>query len=214
MPAPGVPKRIRVLAVDDHAIMREGIGALIRNQSDMELVAEAENGAEAIAQFRATRPDVTLMDLGLPDMNGVEAISRIRGEFSGGRFVVLTTFRGDIQALRALRAGATGYLLKSAVRKDLIETIRAVHSGLKRIPPEIAAEIANYSTDDALTDREVQVLQCVAEGNSNKIIADTLRISEDTVKNHMRNILSKLSANDRTHAVTIASRRGFLDFQR
>jgi DNA-binding NarL/FixJ family response regulator len=205
---------IRILAVDDHAVLREGIAALIRNQSDLELVAEAATGAEALELFRIHRPDVTLVDLGLPDMNGVELISRIRAESSRARIVVLTTFRGDVQALRSLKAGATGYLLKSSVRKELVETIRAVHSGLKRIPPEIATEIATHASEDELSEREIEVLQCVAAGSSNKIVASTLQISEDTVKNHMRNILSKLGANDRTHAVTIATRRGFLDFER
>jgi DNA-binding NarL/FixJ family response regulator len=206
--------RIRILTVDDHAILREGVAALIANQQDLQLVAEASNGREAIELFRFHQPNVTLMDLALPDMNGVEAISRIRAEFPTAKMIVLTTFRGDVQALRAMKAGATGYLLKSTLRKELIETIRVVHKGGKRIPTEIASEIAAYACDDALTAREVEVLQCVAEGNSNKIIASTLRISEDTVKNHMRNILSKLSANDRTHAVMIATRRGFLDFER
>jgi DNA-binding NarL/FixJ family response regulator len=205
---------IRILAIDDHAILREGISALIANQTDMELVAEGATGAEAIDLFRLHKPDITLIDLALPDMNGVEAIQRIREEFPTARIIVLTTFRGDVQAMRSLKAGAAGYLLKTMIRKELLETIRIVHRGQKRIPPEVSREIAAFAADDPLTTREIEVLQCVAEGNANKIVADKLQISEDTVKAHMRSILSKLSANDRTHAVMIATRRGFLDFER
>jgi DNA-binding NarL/FixJ family response regulator len=210
----GLDTAIRILAVDDHAILREGVAALIANHPDLKLVAEAATGREAIELFRIHQPHVTLMDLALPDMHGVEAISRIRSEFPNAKMIVLTTYRGDIQAIRALKAGATGYLLKSSLRKELVETIRVVHRGGKRIPPEVSSEIAAHACDDELTEREIEVLQCVAEGNSNKIVASQLKISEDTVKNHMRSILSKLSANDRTHAVMIATRRGFLDFER
>jgi len=205
--------RIRILAVDDHAILREGVAALIQSQSDMELVAEATNGQEAIDLHRAHNPDVTLMDLSLPDMTGVEAIAAIRKRLPKSRFVVLTTFRGDVQALRALKAGAAGYLLKSMLRKDLLDTIRIVHRGGKAIPADISLEIATHAADDDLSERELEVLRWVAEGCSNKIVGARLAISEDTVKNHMRTILSKLDANDRTHAVTIAIRRGFLDLK-
>jgi DNA-binding NarL/FixJ family response regulator len=206
-----VTKKIRVLAVDDHPLLREGIAAVIDGEEDIELVAEATNGEEAIELFRLHRPDVTLMDLQMPGMNGIDAILAIRREFSNARFIVLTTYQGDVQALRALKAGAMGYLLKNMLRKELLETIRAVHSGRRRIPPEIAAELADHMTDDALTDREVAVLRRVSMGNSNKIIAAELNLSEATVKGHMKSILSKLGANDRTHAVTIGMKRGFID---
>ncbi|MGD0796886.1 MAG: response regulator transcription factor [Acidobacteriaceae bacterium] len=204
-------KKIRVLAVDDHQLLREGIAAVIEGETDLELVAEATGGQEAIELFRIHRPDVTLMDLQMPGMNGIDAILAIRTEFPSARCIVLTTYQGDIQALRALKAGACGYLLKNMLRKELLETIRAVHAGKKRIPPEIAAELADHVTDDALSDREVEVLRRVAMGNSNKIIASQLDVSEATVKGHMKSILSKLGANDRTHAVTIAMKRGFID---
>ncbi len=206
-----IGKQIRVMVVDDHALMREGVAALIGSQSDMALVAEAATGEDAIALHKQHDPQVTIMDLALPDMTGIEAIERIRESSPKARFVVLTTFRGDVQALRALKAGATGYLLKSMLRKELLDTIRVVHAGGKRIPTEVSTEIATYATGDALTEREIEVLRWVAEGCSNKIVAVRLNISEDTVKNHMRTILSKLDAKDRTHAVTIAIRRGFLD---
>lgn len=206
-----VTRKIKVLAVDDHPLLREGIAAVMAGEPDIELVAEAACGQEAIELFRIHRPDVTLMDLQMPGMNGIEAITAIRGEFPNARFVVLTTYQGDVQALRALKAGAAGYLLKSMLRKELLETIRLVHSGKRRIPPEIAAELADHVTDDALTDREVEILRRVATGNSNKIIASQLSVSEATVKGHMKSILSKLGANDRTHAVTIAMKRGFID---
>lgn len=205
--------RIRILAVDDHAVLREGVAALIQSQADMELVAEAATGQEAIDLHRAHNPDVTLIDLGLPDMGGVDVIAAIRDRLPRSRFVVLTTFRGDVQALRALKAGAAGYLLKSMLRKDLLDTIRTVHRGGKHIPPEISFEIATHASDDALSERELEVLRWVSEGCSNKLVAAQLTISEDTVKNHMRTILSKLGANDRTHAVTIAIRRGYLDLK-
>jgi DNA-binding NarL/FixJ family response regulator len=199
------------MVVDDHPLLREGIAAVLARQGDMCLVGEATDGREAIAVFRDIRPDITLMDLQMPNMNGVEAIAAIRGEFPGARIVVLTTYHGDVQALRAFKAGASGYLLKNLLRKELIETIHLVHNGGRRIPPEIAAEIAEHATADALSDREVEVLRCVAHGNANKRVALQLGISEDTVKAHMKSILSKLSANDRTHAVTIALRRGIIE---
>lgn len=204
-------KKIKVLAVDDHPLLREGIAAVIAGEEDIELVAEAATGEEAIEQFRVHRPDVTLMDLQMSGMNGIEAIQAIRGDFPNARFVVLTTYQGDVLALRALKAGATGYLLKNMLRKELLETIRTVHSGRRRIPPEIAAELADHVTDDALSEREVEVLRRVATGHSNKIIASQLSVSEATVKGHLKSILSKLGANDRTHAVTIAMKRGFID---
>jgi len=191
--------------------MREGIGALIGSQSDMRLVGEAATGQDAIDTFAKHDPHVTLMDLSLPDMNGVEVITAIRKANPRARFVVLTTFKGDVQALRALKAGASGYLLKSALRKDLLDTIRIVHQGGKTVPADISIEIATHAAAEALSPREIQVLQWIAEGCSNKSVAARLSISEDTVKNHVRTILAKLGANDRTHAVTIAVRRGFLD---
>jgi DNA-binding NarL/FixJ family response regulator len=202
---------IRIMTVDDHPIFREGIRAILATQTDMDLVAEAATGAEAVSQYELHRPDITLMDLRLPDISGLEAITRIRERFSLARVIVLTTYKGDVQALRALKAGAMGYLLKSMLRMYMLDTIRAVHAGHKCIPPEIASEMAEFAADDSLTAREIQVLQQVATGNANKIIADKLAISEDTVKAHVKSILSKLAANDRTHAVTIAMRRGFLD---
>jgi DNA-binding NarL/FixJ family response regulator len=204
-------RKIRILAVDDHPLLREGIAAVIDGEDDFELVAEATSGQEAIELFRIHRPDVTLMDLQMPGMNGIDAMLAIRSQFADARFIVLTTYQGDVQALRALKAGAAGYLLKNMMRKELLETIRTVHAGRRRIPPEIAAELADHVTEDALSDREVDVLRRVATGNSNKIIASLLNVSEATVKGHMKSILSKLGANDRTHAVTIAMKRGFLD---
>ena len=206
-------KAIRILSVDDHPIVRDGIAATIKNQPDMLLVAEASNGREAIEQFRAHNPDVTLMDLQMPIMNGTDAIIAIREDFPNARIIVLTTYSGDAQAVRALKAGASGYLLKNMVRKELIETIRSVHAGRKKVPAEVAIEMAAHHADDALTDREIEVLQQVAAGNSNKVIATNLAVSEDTVKTHMKNILSKLGANDRTHAVTIALKRGIIEME-
>ena len=207
----GIPA-IKVLIVDDHPLIREGVSAVLSGQADMSLVGEATTGREAIESFRRHLPDVTLMDLRMPDMNGIEAILAIRSEFPAARIVVLTTYAGDVQALGALKAGASGYLLKSMLRKDLLETIRAVHAGKRRIPPEIATDIAEHAAEDSLTAREIDVLRGVAAGKSNKLIAAQLDISESTVKAHMKSILPKLDASDRTHAVMIALKRGILDF--
>jgi DNA-binding NarL/FixJ family response regulator len=203
-------KVIKVFAVDDHPLLREGIAAVIQGEPDMVLVAEATNGQEAIERFRLHRPDVTLMDIQMPGMDGVDTMNAIRSEFPGSRFIILTTYQGDVQALRAIRAGAAGYLLKNMLRKDLLDTIRVVNNGKRVIPPAIAANLAEHLADDALSDREIDVLRSVAAGNSNKLIAEQLSISEATVKGHMKSILSKLGANDRTHAVTIALNRGFI----
>jgi DNA-binding NarL/FixJ family response regulator len=202
---------IRILSVDDHVLVREGIAALIANQSDLEVVAEAANGREAIELFRKHRPDVTLMDLQMADIGGIDAINSIRGEFPEARIIVLTTYGGDVLVARALKAGARAYLLKSLLRKELVDTIRAVHAGQKRLTAEVAAEIAEHSLDAALTAREIDVLKIVASGNSNKEIAARLSISEETVKGYLKNILAKLRANDRTHAVTIGLKRGIID---
>ena len=206
----GVPSMIRILAVDDHPLLRRGIAALVNTEPDMKLVAEAANGEEAVESFRLYRPDVTLMDLQLPGVNGIEAINRILGEFPDARIVVLTTYTGDAQVLRALRAGARAYILKGHVHRELLETIRTVHAGRKRIPPDIAVELAEHTTEDELSSREIEVLRLIAAGNSNKQIADQLCIEESTVKSHVTNILSKLSANDRAHAVTIGLKRGII----
>lgn len=205
------PKLIRVLTVDDHPLLREGITALVNAESDMKLVAEAADGLEAVAQFRVHRPDVTLMDIQMPGLNGVEAISQIRSEFPGARIIVLTTYSGDAQVVAALRAGARAFILKGQVHRELLETIRAVNAGQKRIPPEIAAELAQHVADDELTPREIDVLRLIATGNANKQIADQLSIGEATVKSHVTNILSKLGANDRAHAVTIGLKRGIIE---
>ena len=206
-------KSIRVLIVDDHPIVREGVSGSIRNQSDMELCGEAESAGEAVMAFRKLRPDVTLMDLRLGESSGIDAIAKIRADFPAARIIVLTTYKGDVQALRALKAGASGYLLKSSLRRDLLSTIRAVHSGLRVIPPDIATAMALHVTDDELSDRELEILRHVATGLPNKMIADRLKISPDTVKSHIANILAKLGANDRTHAVTLAVKRGYFDLE-
>jgi DNA-binding NarL/FixJ family response regulator len=203
--------QLRILVVDDHPLLREGIAALLANQADMKLVAEASNGREAIEQFRKHRPDVTLMDLQLPEMSGTDAIIAIRGEFPEARIIVLTTYTGDVQVLRALKAGARAYLLKGLVRKELAETIRAVHAGQKPILREVASKLAEHATDDALSSREIEVLRLICAGSANKEIAVQLSITEETVKGHVKNILSKLGANDRTHAVTIGLRRGIIE---
>ena len=201
---------IRILTVDDHALLRKGIAALVNAEPDLKLIAEASNGKDAIEAFRSHRPDVTLMDLQMPGVDGIEAIETIRREYPEARIIVLTTYDGDMQILHALRAGAKGYILKGNVPEELLNTIRAVHAGQKRIPPEIAAELADHATDEPLTEREIDVLRLVAAGNSNKQIADQLSISEATVKSRVTNILSKLGANDRAHAVTIGLKRGII----
>ena len=202
---------IRVMAVDDHPLMMAGISGEINAQPDMRVVAEASDGDQALALFRIHRPDITLMDIRMPHVDGVAAILAIRQEFPGARIVVLTTAAGDMLALRAFKAGAVGYLLKNLLRKELTETIRQVHRGHKRIPPEIAQQIAEHAADDGITARELDVLRCVAKGSSNKIIASMLNISEQTGKHHVTSILSKLDASDRTHAVIIALQRGLLE---
>lgn len=202
---------IRVMAVDDHPLMMAGISGEINAQPDMRVVSEASDGDEALELFRKHRPDVTLMDLRMPKVNGIAAISAIREEFPRARIIVLTTAAGDVQVVRAFKAGAVGYLLKNLLRTELVETIRLVYKGHKRVPPEIAQQIAEHTGDDSITQRELDVLRGVASGSSNKIIASDLKISEYTVKNHLKSILSKLDAHDRTHAVMIALKRGFLD---
>jgi DNA-binding NarL/FixJ family response regulator len=206
-----VSEKIRILIVDDHPLMREGIAAVIQDEEDIVVAGAADNGQQAIEMFRQFRPDVTLMDLQMPGMNGIDAIKTIRLEFPTARFIVLTTYQGDVQALRALKAGATGYLLKNMIWKDLGDCVRVVHAGRRRIPPEVAAALAEHVADDLLSEREVEVLRRVALGTSNKEVAAELSVSEATIKAHMKNILAKLGAKDRTHAVTIASKRGFLD---
>jgi DNA-binding NarL/FixJ family response regulator len=205
------PGAIRILTVDDHPILRDGVAALIQLQPDMLLIGEAGNGQSAIEQFRKLRPDITLMDLQMPEVNGVDAIISIRAEFPLARVIVLTTYSGDAQALRALKAGAMGYLLKSSLRKELLDAIRAVHSGRRYLPADISAQIAEHVGEAALTDREISILSLAADGNANKVIAFQLSITEDTVKAHMKNIFTKLNASDRTHAVTVARKRGILD---
>lgn len=206
------PSSIRILAVDDHPLIRQGIEGLIAAQTDMNLVAEAMDGRQAIQLFRRHRPDITLMDLQMPEMNGLDAIIAIRGEFPDARIIVLTTYAGDLQALRALKAGARAYLLKDTLHKELLATIRAVHAGRKSISPEVSFRLAEHATDDALTASEVRVLRLIAEGNANKEIAAQLSTSEDTVKGQVRNILSKLDAKDRTHAAMIGLKRGIIEF--
>ena len=204
-------KLIRILLADDHHVLREGIRALAADERDMEFVAEASSGKEAIEEFRKHRPDVVLMDLQMPDMNGIDAMIAIRNDFPDARFIILTTYAGDVQISRSLKAGARAYLLKSLLRRELLDTIRAVHAGQKRIPAEIAGQIADHLADDSLTYREIDVLRLIAAGNANKIVADKLSITEETVKGHVKSILSKLGANDRTHAVTIGLKRGIIE---
>jgi len=203
---------IRILAVDDHPLVRRGIATLIASELDMSLVAEASNGREAIQQFRTHRPDVTLMDIQMPEMSGVDAMIAIRGEFPEARIIVLTTYSGDIQILRAIKAGARAYLLKNFFHKELLETIRTVHAGKKALSPEASFQLAEHATDDALSPAEIRVLRLIAEGNANKEIAAQLSVSEETVKGQVRNILSKLGANDRTHAAMIGLKRGIIEF--
>ena len=202
---------IRILCVDDHALVRDGIASLLGSQADMQVVAEAGTGLDALEEFRKHRPDITLMDLRMPDMNGIDVMAAILRDYPNARFIILTTYSGDVEIVRALRAGAQAYLLKGHLRKELFDTIRAVHAGRKRIPPEIASQIAIHTADSNLSSREIGVLQLIAAGNANKLVADKLSISEDTVKGHVKSILSKLAAHDRTHAVTIAIKRGIIE---
>ena len=204
------PNSIRILAVDDHPLFRSGIAALLATQPDMNLVAEASNGREAIERFRAHLPDITLMDLQMPEMNGLDAMIAIRDEFPEARIIVLTTYTGDVQVLRAMKTGARAYLLKNLLDKELLQTIRAVHAGKKTLAAEASYELAEHATDDALTPGEVEVLRLIAAGNANKQIAAELSITEETVKGRVKNILSKLGANDRTHAAMIGIKRGII----
>ena len=203
--------RIRILAVDDHPIVREGIAALIAIQPDMILVGQASDGREAIQQFRTHRPDVTVMDLQMPEMNGLDALIAIRNEFPDAKIIMLTTYKSDTQIIRALKAGAQGYLLKNALHKELLDTIRAAHAGKKTVSPEASLEIVEHATDDALTPAEISVLRLIAAGRANKEIADQLSTTEESVKSRVRSILSKLGASDRTHATTIALKRGIIE---
>jgi DNA-binding NarL/FixJ family response regulator len=202
---------IRILAVDDHPLVRQGISGLVVGQPDMEMVGEASNGREAIQQFRAHRPDVTLMDLQMPEMNGLEALMAIRGEFPEARVIMLTTYSGDVQVMRSMQVGASAYLLKNLLDKELLGTIRAVHAGKKALAAEASYELAEHATDEALTPAEVEVLRLIAAGNANKQIAAQLSVTEETVKGRVKNILSKLGANDRTHAAMIGVRRGIIE---
>ena len=202
---------IRILAVDDHPVVRQGIAGLVGVQPDMVLVSEASNGREAIQQFRVHHPDVTLMDLQMPEMNGLDALIAIRNEFPDTKIIVLTTYTGDVQILRALKAGAQAYLLKNTLHKELLETIRAVHAGKKTLSPEVSYQVAEHATDDTLTPAEISVLRLIAVGNANKQIADQLSITEETVKSRVKNILSKLGATDRTQAAMIGVKRGIIE---
>ena len=206
------PSPIRILSVDDHPLIRQGVAGLVATQADMNVIAEAANGRDAIQQFHRHRPDITLMDLQMPEMNGLDAIIAIRGEFPEARIIVLTTYAGDVQALRALKAGARAYLLKDSLHKELLATIRAVHAGKKSMSAEVSFQLAEHATDDALTPTEVRVLRLIAAGDANKEIAAQLSTSEDTVKGQVRNILSKLGAKDRTHAAMIGLKRGIIEF--
>jgi DNA-binding NarL/FixJ family response regulator len=207
----GDGKAIRILVVDDHPVVRQGVAGLVGGQSDMSIVGQASNGREAIQQFRAHHPDVVLMDLQMPEMNGLDALMAIRDEAPEARIIMLTTYAGDAQVLRAIKAGAQGYLLKSALHRELLETIRAVHAGKKSLSAEASYELAEHATDDGLTPAEVRVLRLIAEGNANKEIAEQLSVSEETIKGQVRNILSKLGAKDRTHAATIGLKRGIIE---
>ena len=205
------PSPIRILVVDDHQLIRVGIATLLFPEADMKLVGEASNGREAIATYRHCRPDVTIMDLQMPEMGGFDAISAIRGEFPEARIIVLTTYTGDVQAQRAMKAGAQGYVLKNLLHKELLQTIRAIHAGRKTMAPEIAAEVAEHTGEECLTPKETDVLRLIAAGNPNKLIAAQLSITEETVKSRVKNILEKLGANDRTHAVSIGFKRGIIE---
>lgn len=211
MPMPETAKPIRIMTIDDHPALRDGIAAIVEMEADMVMAGEASNGAEAIAAFHNLRPDITLMDLQMPRMGGLEAITAIRAEAPNAKIIVLTTYQGDVQAARALKAGASAFLLKSSLRTELLDTIRAVHAGRRHIPPQIAQEIALHAGDEPLSERELDILRLVATGNANKEIAWKLSISEDTVKAHMKSIFAKLDVNDRTHAVTAALRRGVIE---
>lgn len=206
-----VPNLIRILTVDDHPVLRKGLAALVNAESDLKLVAEASNGKEAIEAFRSHQPDITLMDIQMPGLDGIETISAIRSEFPEAKIIILTTYSGDVQIVRALKAGARAYILKEHMLDELLDTIRAVNSGKKRIPADVAAELADHATDDALTEREIDVLKLIAAGNANKQIADELSMTEATIKKRITNILSKLGANDRAHAVTIGLKRGIIE---